>query len=402
LSTVEGKPAEAKEWFRKVKNVTPGITQQLKLEELLLLPYLKPLQNAATQAELAQMLEGWYKTHTSPPTNYKAGSLEAYYAYHFFKAGNIPLSALFSNLLAYQWLNEYTGTEYYYAIRFLDRHANVEVMDELIAMVKNPGSAPLVQWLMQQGQYIQQLNESESKYYWKAYSNQPGVNQLLELRGTLALRAGNTAEALKSWQQVPADFWDSAHEFKLWLDRDLFVDVDHWPWEGVPDGNYNKTKVAEKLLALESAYANAKGREKAELAWQLGNAWYNMSYYGHSWMMLSYGNYIDEHEDGSYFNFHPNAQKISEMYYRCAKAREYYAACLNAKPNAELGARAQYMQAWIEDLLKRSATQEWDTPAPKKELSPYAQWGKQYKNTKVYQERINTCPELAEFFNRKR
>lgn len=403
LFAVEGKPADANAWFQKIKNTSSGIAHQLKLEQLLLLPYLKSLNEAGTQKELAQLLEAWYKDGGQQQWKYKPGSLEAFYAYHFFKVGNIPYAALFSNVLGSQPLNEYTGSEYYASIRFLDRHADLKVMDEVLALVKNPGASPLAAWLVQRSQVNQQTEQVDGEYYWENYNAQPGVNQLLELRGTLALREGNTAEALRTWQQIPEDFWEDAHEFKLWLDQDLFVDAAHWPWEGAPAALYNKTHVARQLLDLENKYAAAKGKEKAELAWQLGNAWYNLSYYGHSWMVLSYGKHLDEATGESYFNFDPNAQKIKETYYGCGKAKEYYASCLQSKPDQELAARASYLSAWIDQKFLPKEERDWDAPPKPPVFSNlFIQWGKQYKNTKVYQERMITCPELAAFLDKKR
>ncbi|MEZ4828074.1 MAG: hypothetical protein R3C61_17590 [Bacteroidia bacterium] len=118
-------------------------------------------------------------------------------------------------------------------------------------------------------------------------------------------------------------------------------------------GPYNRLTFIEKLISLENE-AIANPAKAAENYYQLGNAWYNITYFGHAWQgsmyfrssMEWYG--FGQTEDDPYY------QDQSHLFVDMATPEEYYSksiAAAESAGNRELAAKATFMAAKCEQNM---------------------------------------------------
>lgn len=166
---------------------------------------------------------------------------------------------------------------------------------------------------------------------------------------------------------------------------------------------YTKLSLAQKLLELQQKADTAKSEEeKSKMLYQLGSAFYNMSYYGNSWNAVAYNRSGNEWNNGNY-----DAEWKKE-YYGVYKSKEYYQRAHDLTKNREFKAACYFMVA---KCLQRQIK------APDYTAMPWEQYEKeqalfekkfrnnpmfegfikQYGNTKFYSYTFNRCSYLSDF-----
>ena len=220
---------------------------------------------------------------------------------------------------------------YYLQICQLDRRGSPEAVRQTIALIekKHPTA-------------FERLLTQPYRNAWPFY----------DLLGTMLLREGRVAEAHAVFSELPADFWKKTYDFAYYLEDDPFGHV------AVLEANrsfdsYTKTTATARLLELEKA-ARTDPAHAGEYFLQLGNAWYNFSQFGHSWMMLSYS---WSTSGILHMNFYPSVLPDYAMprlgfernYCRAEKAESYYRQVLQtASADRETKAFAAFMLAQID------------------------------------------------------
>jgi hypothetical protein len=161
-------------------------------------------------------------------------------------------------------------------------------------------------------------------------------------------------------------------------------DCDHAASQKV---KYTKLSFLKKMKEMQSLVD--KGQDVYNNSLLLGNAYYNMTYFGNARVIYyndiinQYGNYIDEYYQPVLLN--------------CTTANQYYEKAFNAAANAEQKAKCVYMMAKCE----RNAfyTKEYHTKndfwgEPEVAFQAWNGFKKlktEYSNTRYYKEVINEC-----------
>ena len=159
----------------------------------------------------------------------------------------------------YEW-----STDYYGRIDFLDRKISDGMMRRVIALLMGQGlKTPLNAMLLA--------------------SDQPHVNAVRDVAGTLALRRNDLALALRYFEQIPNEWYKDNYSFSNYLRESPLSDI-----VGNPISFTSKADLMRQMLVLEEM-SDRGGDAGAAACLALGKAWYNMGGFGGGWMMLRYG-----------------------------------------------------------------------------------------------------------------
>ena len=171
---------------------------------------------------------------------------------------------------------------------------------------------------------------------------------MLDLKGTLALRQGDFKTAQNAFSSMPHDYWEKNYEFKHYLRHNPFV-APNLPL----DTNYvfNKADILKQVVDLYDE-AIKKPEKKAENYVKIGHFLYNSSYWGNSWMMLSYSwTTYPQFESTGYGVYdvlfgklNDNANMYMDNYFYCKLALNYYLEAEKCTKNQELLAMITFMK----------------------------------------------------------
>lgn len=290
--------------------------------------------------------------------------------------------------------NEYDGfssdTAFRYnQIAYFDRYASPETIDSLLTFKHNTGKTEFEQ-------YITPRKWAADEFY-------------LDLKGTIQVREKKYYEALATFSAMPEQFWAHSYEFKDYLPaKSILNSGTLLPTESGPNTLYpypSKKLLLEDIIRQQEALnATSSPAKKANIYFLLGNAYYNISFYGKAWMLFSYGNSESEvysnTEDNrwhnwAFFSFYPNSVKYGNSYYRLSDAMDmYYRAYNHAGSNRELAAKSLLMLTYCDHLVNK------DPYAEKKYYSKYLQIVRAiYGNTSTYRASKTYCPDISAFMN---
>ena len=167
--------------------------------------------------------------------------------------------------------------------------------------------------------------------------------KLLDMKGSLLLSQGQPEAALEALRRIPREQWDD-YQINPFYER--FFDCIECP---IYDSTaYNKVEFIQRIFELEYK-AKADFERGAYYFYQLGNAYYNISYFGHSWHTM------DFFRSGS--NWHYDRDQIYPKYDAPFGNREntsmsmalmYYEKSRQLATNVELAAKAAFMAAKCE------------------------------------------------------
>ena len=97
---------------------------------------------------------------------------------------------------------------------------------------------------------------------------------------------------------------------------------------------YTKCSFAKRMLELEKEVKTTT-QNRAENYFLLANAYYNLTYFGNSWMIIDfYRSYYDNYYDPNYLD--------------CSKAEEYYLKAMTVSNKKEFKAKCLFMAAKCE------------------------------------------------------
>jgi len=259
----------------------------------------------------------------------------------------------------------------YKAIGYFDRYATVQQMYQLIDFKHKPNKTTFEQSL-------EPLKWASDDMY-------------LDLIGTKYMRDEDYRAALSVFSRMHPNFWENNYAYKEYLPNTSIFDLGTYaPWEIRQFKGYTKvSKVAivqdlvDRLNTIENKATSAE--LKAYQYYLLGCAKQNMTYNGHFWMMISYGNYINEtrSDKGNYYtySFYPNSIKYGANYYNGASAIKSYEQAIKMAKDKELIAKAQLgiMLANQLDIRKQ------DTPFEMIDIN---------ENTNAFRLAATHCPDI--------
>ncbi|MEY5049343.1 MAG: hypothetical protein RLZZ175_2702 [Bacteroidota bacterium] len=243
---------------------------------------------------------------------------------------------------------------YYYYIHYLDNFAKPTDLDQLIQLIQKRNKTPFEK-------YICRRNVASD------------INVYKDLKGTIALRNNNLELAFATFSQIPDSFWKNNYEFSNYLNENpLIPQILQKYTERKFDYNFSKTQFVKKMIEL-------KNNPTANNLILLGNAYYNISHEGNSWMMLDYGH-----------NEYYNNFGITEDFYDLTNAINCYKSAIKVAKNNEQKALATLM---ISKCLEQDFT-VFNKSFSTKYLKDF--YGK-YKNTATFKK--YNCPLLKEYLN---
>ncbi|PSL22432.1 hypothetical protein CLV42_12258 [Chitinophaga ginsengisoli] len=239
-----------------------------------------------------------------------------------------------------------------------------------------------------------------------------------DVKGTLLIRQQRFKEAAMEMEKIADDFWEKNWEYKGYLTR-MYIGS---PGILVPGEDRrrhypitSKKAILRDILALQDSLSQASTMDaKARFHYLLGNAYFNISYYGREWMMSAYGqSYREESAETfdnyswAWFSFYPNENIYKSDYYQCSHAFDMYQKALRLSAgNKELHAKillmlnvcdkSRYTFFTEKAKYRKGIDDYWRNTAPYS--FPYLKLLKEKDaDTKVYTDSYTECPDVAAF-----
>ena len=416
LYYLDHQPVQAKSFLQKIPDQKNTVLQlQKTLIQLLILPDLMDIRSAQAKAEIVQyfaiirdqsnLLDSMLRIYPK---------LMLYFSRLYHQKGDVVSAGLLYRRA--MTVPTYEGrdwnTDYYAAISYFDRFASLKDMDDLIALAQKKVRTGFEKLLTD----TLSVPEKTDPQLW-IWSNTddphepiktlPTLEQLYDLKGTIAFRQNRLKEALATFEQLPETYWQDTYEFSSILTHNPFADAQTFPWQGKRWDKCSKLAIVKRMIELQEQ-SSQRGSEQAEAAYLLANAYFNTSYWGRSWMMYNYGKSATDCCSRPSFvpdkqlTFHPNSAHFFKVYFQLSRAIAYYQKVIESNPNPELAARATYMLGYCEEYAKIAngeLEEQYDSRDDEPYISPiFSTFRTKYGHTLAYQECLKSCPELADYF----
>ncbi|RYE26445.1 MAG: hypothetical protein EOP51_00380 [Sphingobacteriales bacterium] len=252
----------------------------------------------------------------------------------------------------------------------------------------------------------------------------PGVwgadDMYRDMKGTMYIRQQKYVEALRVFETMKENFWQTNYEYANYLPKSSLTSAGTLlPVKTGTGKTYtvsSKKLLIKELVDLQKQLALAKtDKEKSRLYFMLGNAQYNMSYYGKGWMAYAYGKSGGDSYGASdnynwvYYSLHNSPNNHIENYYGLESAvKMYQTALMHAKADKELSTQCLIMLALCERIHRpyEDKRNNWVVgiynynSEEKPFVSNYMKkLLKQYSNTNTFTLSITTCPDIQDFVN---
>jgi hypothetical protein len=201
------------------------------------------------------------------------------------------------------------------------------------------------------------------------------LGQLHELQGTVFLRQHRLAEARDEFQMA-------GEGNLLPLQGDPFEihirDCHDCDFAEAHPRPYSKLTFVQRMIELEKR-SDEPGPERANAAFDAANGYYNMSYYGNSWMSLAYQR---------------SGYDTTDQFYDCSVAQYFYEKARKNSSDPEFQAKCVFMESKCEHnaWYRKSGLQG---SADDKGIFRFRTYDKMlkenYANTSYYREIIKEC-----------
>ncbi len=226
-------------------------------------------------------------------------------------------------------------------------------------------------------------------------------SDLLDMKGTYFLAQGKTETALDIFKRIPRNDWNK-HQYNPFIEKlGPCIECE------LPDSIvlYNKVEIIQRIFELEYK-AKSDFENGAIYYYQLGVAYFNMSYFGHAWKVMDYFR--------SGVNWSYDKDQVYPDYYApfgnrenhdITQALEYFEKARVTAKNPELAARAAFMAARCELSMFYSGKGNQYRGDKIPNLPPeYRQYyqilNEYYSETGFYQEMIEECKFFAAYARR--
>lgn len=255
----------------------------------------------------------------------------------------------------------------YIHIGYFDRYATLQDMDSLVSIIDKKNKTPFEKFICD--------GTTTTRYFY------------IDLKGTIALRQNNLQLAYTTFKQVPDSFYKKSWYYSD-LDEDPFYPkiLRYALKNNTTSYNFNKAKFIQQIINLEA-------KHDADSYLKLANAYYNISYMGNAWMMVTYSQGSVYHD--IIFGATQNAKLsfCNGNYANLTTAIKYYKKALLAAKNDEQRAMASLMlyacsnkedygnQYYYDDKLKKHEPGKW-----------LIDFYSKYKNTATFKR--YSCPDM--------
>ncbi len=351
-----GKPQEARKTFAQLPatSQTPEVKKQIDTFELM-------IQMAELQKLDAATEERLYRAIMETKSESLKGLMVSMFAGLYKKQGEEAKAYLSENELYH-----------------LRTSPEAKRIDQLIAFADKSSKTSYEKEL------LRKIHSSQAK------------EVLLEMKATLLLRADKLDEAEQILSRLAYKYEDIEGN----PTDDRLKDC-HECYEGVPN-HFSKLQLIQQIKNLKKQAAEPDKTRAAEATYQLGNIYYNTTYFGFAWRAMDYFR--------PYGFQKPDANQTDE-HYDCSRALTYFtqaADLFKQLNNKEKAARALFLAAKCEQnayYIRKSQTDPADTyyfegiapnyePANRKYFTQLKQ---QYAQTQFYTKARQECFYLNQF-----
>lgn len=382
------------------KQKTPQLEQQRNIEMLISIAYSKDI----TTEENKQLMMPYIK-YLGEEKYWKGGDINynVYYdwnGYEFEKAefsdgtllllskryqalGDIVTSGLLllkSNITVNQyigwcWNDGDSNAVNYRQFGYFDKHASPDDMEHLIELKHKKNKTAFEQFI--------------SPKQWAK------DDAYRDVKGTMYLREKQYHKALNEFAKMNPDFWQTHYEYAEYIPKHSITSLNGFAqWDNTPSKEFkqvSKYELIKELVAKQDStqLKSITNEKRAQLYCEIGNAQFNMTYYGNSWMMTSYGKstdelYGDRYTSFAFYNFYPLVLKYGKDYYQCQAAMESYHKALEYAVKDETKARC-YLALIMCEMHAAKEPNDPKREGYRKLLE------KKFGDTEVYKTAIRSC-----------
>lgn len=257
------------------------------------------------------------------------------------------------------------------------------------------------------------LIQSANKTKWETYlvgNISFSKDNVIDMAGTAYLRVHDYANAEK-WLSKVSPAYYKKEPFQTYLAGNPFADLIYDTHAPTKQDNikYTKLSFVQKLKALQQQTVKGSDEEKAKAFYQMANGFYQMSYWGNSWLLVDYG---WRGNDGLTAKQKPGTWEYD--YYGVFKAEEYYLKAKELTKDLNFKARCVWMASKCTqkqniiptyeafsnnyDKYDEAVTLYAKTIRKNKYFSAFV---KEYGNTAFYKEAFNSCVYLKDYVRGK-
>ena len=270
----------------------------------------------------------------------------------------------------FSYVEEYYSQYSYPLIEYFDYNATTSDMTQLINL----------------------LEKKDKTDFEKYLCNQPlaSVNAYKDLKGTIAFRNNDLQLAYETFSSLPEDYWQKSNglSFSDYLNENPFEakglrEEKHRKF----DYKFNKAAFVKQLIDLQKQ-AETDSDNRMDCYIKLGNAYFNTSCFGNSWMMTRY-------RLGISYDYYADKMEYLPQWYKdyrtAAVARQYFEIVLKEAKNNEQRAYAALMLYQINRSIYYAGQGKNYMDLAKQ----YCQQFLQYNETKTFG--MYECPGMKEF-----
>ena len=299
----------------------------------------------------------------------------------------------------FSWIPNNESEEEYYpyygifenkALRFLRYEMNSSQAEQLYALMTSSSPSAYEKFLLQK--------------------NTLTANNVMDYIGTAYLRENNLEKAIAGFKKIPEKYYRQ-DPYRTYLAANPFASLildTHAPTKA-DTVTYTKLSFAQRMQELAKT-ANGPGSadDKAKAFYKLATGYYQMSYWGNSWLLLAYEWHTG---DGLKKGNHQNWEK---EYYGVYRAEQLYRKAYELSTDKNLKARCLFMaakcaqkQALLPVYTEFREYGEYVKAIKRYEASYrkndqyFGPLKKEYAATPFYIEVYNTCSYLKDFADKK-
>ena len=402
LYFLDNQPQKALAYNAKVADGNTATKVQQEINKILLLPLTENITTEMAKTKLyqsLQYLQANLETLENPLRT--VAQLHLYLSKIYYKKGDIITAAFFHQKSDFTGKQEWSGSSYYNAIAFFDRYGTVANIEKAIQFLDKKQPSDFEKYILKK--YSDEeiaYSKTEDEYGFGIWgmdedlkNRQNLKSALIDLQGTIAFREDKLDDALAYFKKLPEDYWQTNYAFSAYLNKNPITADFIWDESTENEVFCNKIKILEDLIALKKQAEKTKNSADYQ---KLGNTYYNFTYWGNAWMMFSYGNYMDELDEGNksgywMYSFYPNSEKYFGTYYACDRAANYFQKAFNAAKNdKEAKAKAAAMLAYCKEM-KRIVIQRNEGKSTSMSEDYLASWKREYQNTETAKMLAMSC-----------
>ncbi len=196
---------------------------------------------------------------------------------------------------------------------YIDAELSVSDLQKVIATINSPNSSQFDRWLTKDLH-----NES---------------NKINDLMGIKFMREDNLKRAYNYFVKVDKNHYTNA---PLFNENPFYKIKGYMNFDATKiASNLSKANVVATLIQLKKKAENVANKNRDQDYFLIANCYYNMSYYGNSWMMKRISR-----TEGRDANYDDEAE-----YYCCHQAKSYYKKAFENSKSNKFKALSQYMMA---------------------------------------------------------